>query len=194
MLLREEVVAMYTLYLDTHGTNIIIVLFKDRKVFRKSEVETHQNHSMTIMPILLDILTSAGIEVQNIKEILVTNGPGSFTGVRLGVTIAKTLSFTLKIPIKTISSLEIKAVSFSHEKVRIVEREKNGVFLGTFTKENQLIGDYQYVLNKEFVASDDDVENVEIDYEKIVNFSTNLPSVVSHAVNPLYVKQIEVQK
>lgn len=185
---------MYTLYLDTHGTNIVIVLYKEGKLLCKKEAETHQNHSVTTMPILLDILASVGIEIQDIKEILVVNGPGSFTGVRLGVTIAKTLSFTLQIPIKTLSSLQIKAISFSHEIVRIVEREKNGVFLGTFDKDNKLLGDYSYVVNKNYEERENDIEKVELDYEKIIEFSKNLNSIPSHAVNPLYVKQIEVQK
>lgn len=185
---------MYTLLIDTHSNKITIVLYKENNVEVKKEVETLQNHSVTTMPILIDALKDAGIEVKDLSEILVVNGPGSFTGVRLGVTIAKTLAYTLKIPIKTLSSLLIKAVSFSHELVRIVEREKNGVFLGTFDKENNLVDNYTYVSNKEYEQEESDVEDIEIDYEKIFAFAKSLEAINPHAVKPLYVKIIEVQK
>ena len=56
------------------------------------------------------------IDEQKLDEIIVVNGPGSFTGVRLGVTIAKTLAYTLNIPIKTISSLEVSSISNNAQK------------------------------------------------------------------------------
>ena len=125
------------------------------------------------------------------------NGPGSFTGVRLGVTIAKTLAYTLNIPIKAVSSLWIKAVSLEHEEITIVEREKNGVFIGTFNKNNQLQGEYTYLKNIEFEQienKDNYEENIVIDYKKIIAWVKNLKSENPHAVNPLYVKKIEVEK
>ena len=185
---------MYTLFIDTHSNKIILVLYKDNKILVKKEVETKQSHSVTTMPILIETLRDANIDIKAVKEILVVNGPGSFTGVRIGVTIAKTLAFTLQIPIKTLSSLLIKAVSFSHDEVRIIEREKNGVFVGTFDKKNKLINDYVYINNGEYISENNDVENVEIDYEKIILFAKTIESTNPHAVNPLYVKIIEVQK
>ncbi len=185
---------MYTMLIDTHSSKIIIVIYKEGKVVVKKEAETIQNHSTEVMPILIEVLDSLSIEVNDINEILVVNGPGSFTGVRIGVTIAKTLAFTLKVPIKTLSSLLVKAVSFSHQTVRIVEPEKNGVFLGTFDEKNNLIGEYTYVKNSAYEPKEEDVKEVELDYEAILEFSNNLERINPHAVNPLYVKKIEVQK
>ena len=115
---------MYTLFLDTHSDKIIIVLFKEKNILVKKEVETQHNHSITTMPILESVLKEAKIEVEELDQILVVNGPGSFTGVRLGVTIAKTLAFTLNIPIRTLSSLLIKAVSFEHDDNNCRKRKK----------------------------------------------------------------------
>lgn len=185
---------MYTLFIDTHSYKIILVLYKDNKVIVKNEVETKQSHSVTTMPILIDTLNKANIDIKDIKEILVVNGPGSFTGVRIGVTIAKTLAYTLQITIKTLSSLLIKAVSFSHDEVRIIEREKNGVFVGMFDKNNKLIRDYVYINNGDYIQESKDIEEVDIDYEKIISFAKSIESTNPHAVNPLYVKIIEVQK
>lgn len=185
---------MYTLYLDTHNTKIIIILYKNKKVLIKKEIESNYNHSVTTMPILIETLEEAEISVNDLNEIIVVNGPGSFTGVRLGVTIAKTLAYTLDIPIKVMSSLLIKAVSFSHETINIVEKEKNGVFIGTFDKGNNLVKEYTYLKNSEYVPSLSDLEDIEINYEKIIEYASKLDSINPHAVNPLYVKKIEVQK
>lgn len=185
---------MYTLFIDTHSDKIILVFYKEEKVFCKKEVETKQSHSVTTMPVLVETLEENGINIKEVKEVLVVNGPGSFTGVRIGVTIAKTLAYTLEIPIKTMSSLLIKAVSFAHEKIRIVEREKNGVFLGTFDENNQLIEEYIYLHNHEYLKEEQDIEDVSIDYEKVLEFSKSLEAINPHAVKPLYVKKIEVQK
>lgn len=185
---------MYTLFLDTHNDKIIIVLYKDDKIVIKKETQTNHNHSITTMPILEEVLKEGQIDVQNVYEIVVVNGPGSFTGIRLGTTIGKTLAYTLNIPIKVLSSLLIKAVSFEHKEIRIVEREKNGVFLATFNEQNELIGDYTYVSNSDYKRGEFDCEEVALDYEKIILYAKGLKSLNPHSVNPLYVKKIEVQK
>lgn len=186
---------MYTLFLDTHSTKIVVVLYKDLKVLVKKEIVTTGQHSITTMPIIVEVIEEANIDVKNLNEILVVNGPGSFTGVRIGVTIAKTLAYTLHIPIKVMSSLLVKAVSFEHENVTIVEAEKNGVFIGSFNSSNELISEYQYVSNKDYSLSTESfIEDVSLNYEKIIFFAKTISSVSPHAVNPLYVKRIEVQK
>ena len=86
---------MNTLFIDTHLWDIIIVLLHDGLVVKKEEVKNKKNNSEYIFPSIVKVID--GIKLD---EIIVVNGPGSFTGVRLGVTIAKTLAYTLNIPIK----------------------------------------------------------------------------------------------
>ena len=88
---------MNTLFIDTHLWDIIIILLHDGLVVKKEEVKNKKNNSEYIFPSIVKVID--GIKLD---EIIVVNGPGSFTGVRLGVTIAKTLAYTLNIPIKTI--------------------------------------------------------------------------------------------
>lgn len=188
---------MYSLYIDTHGNKVVIIVYKDNQVLIKKEVESNYDHSETTMPILIESIKQADIEVKDLNQIIIVNGPGSFTGVRIGVTIAKTLAYTLNIPIKVLSSLLIKAVSFEHDNVTIVEREKNGVFLGEFNNTNKLISEYKYLSNKEYELVENNssfYENIEINYERIIEFVKSIEESNPHAVNPLYVKKIEVQK
>lgn len=187
---------MYTLYLDTHMDKIILVIYQDEKIKLQKEVVASHNHSVSTIPLLVSALEEINLDIHDLNQIIVVNGPGSFTGVRLGVTIAKTLAYTLEIPIKVFSSLLIKAVSFDHSEVVILEREKNGVFLGKFSPDNKALADYTYLKNSEYeaIANLSYVEDVKVDYEKIIKFAKSLPSINPHAVNPLYVKKIEVEK
>ena len=188
---------MYTLYIDTHFNKIVIVIYLNEQIIIKKEIETSNSHSITTMPILIEAIKESNLEIKDINEIIVVNGPGSFTGIRIGVTIAKTLAYTLNIPIKVLSSLEIKDISFSHKEVNIIEREKNGVFVGTFDTNNKLIKDYCYLTNKEYneISNKDNYyENIEIDYLKIIKYVKNIKLINPHSVKPLYVKKIEVQK
>ena len=148
------------------------------------------------MPILIASINEVNLNVNDLNQIIVINGPGSFTGIRIGVTIAKTLAYTLNIPIKTLTSLDIKAISLEHNEINIVEREKNGVFIGTFDKNNNLTKDYRYLSNKEYneITKNNYLEDIDINYSKIIKYIKNIKPLNHHAVNPLYVKKIEVQK
>ena len=108
---------MYKLFISTYSELITIGLFKDNNLIMQKEKESEKSHSIYLVPMIDEILKGNNIECQDLSEILVVNGPGSFTGIRLGVTVAKTLAYTLNIPIKTISSIEaisasIKAMLF----------------------------------------------------------------------------------
>lgn len=190
---------MYSLLLDTHLSKVTIVLYKNGKVIFKEDKESNQSHSIITMPLLQAVLEAQKLDIKDIKELIVVNGPGSFTGVRIGVTIAKTISYCLNIPIKVISSLEVLASNVESTSNKIVAlNDRNGYFLGEFTSANKLVGDYKYISNaeyKEFIKENIVYENkVELDYEKVYNLVLEKDFVNPHLVNPLYVKKIEVQK
>jgi len=190
---------MYTLLLDTHFSTVTIVLYKDGKVVAIEEKESNQSHSIITMPLLESLLTNNGINIKDISEIVVVNGPGSFTGVRIGVTIAKTISYCLNIPIKVISSLEVLASNVITDNNKIVAlNDRNGYFIGKFTSDNKLEEDYYYISNAEYkeFAKDNKIYDFfeYIDYEKVYETLKSKDNLNPHLVNPLYVKKIEVQK
>ena len=96
---------MNTLFISTFDKLITIALLKNGKLIDKLELVSNKNHSEFVMNMINDILNNNNIDTSFLNEIIVVNGPGSFTGVRIGVIIAKTLAYTLNIPIKTITSL-----------------------------------------------------------------------------------------
>ena len=178
---------MKTLYIDTHLWNVVVVLFENGKVLRKKEIFGEKNNSTLIFPTIEEVLNR-----EKFDSIIVVNGPGSFTGVRLGVTIAKTFAYTLNLPIRTITSLECMAVSNSNKKVAI--SDGNGYYLGIFDDDMNLQEEYKYINEEEFLKIDTVETNVILDYEKIYEYVMTKDTIESHLVNPIYIKKIGVEK
>jgi tRNA threonylcarbamoyl adenosine modification protein YeaZ len=75
----------------------------------ESTWRSQQNHSVELLPKLTQLLNEAGAGIQAISSVIVAKGPGSFNGLRVGLSTAKGLAFSLKVPIIGISSLELEA-------------------------------------------------------------------------------------
>lgn len=194
---------MISLFIDTHDKNIIEALYKDGKILDKNIRLSERNHSDYTMPMLKDLLENNNLSVHDLDEILVCNGPGSFTGVRIGVTIAKTLAYTLNIPIKTITSLECLAESSKciGSKATII-RDIKGVFCSLFDENNNLLDGPFYKSNSEFeeyikekdLNKDAVIENADYNFESIYTRFKNIETTRAHEVKPLYIKVIEALK
>lgn len=192
---------MYSLFIDTHDKDIVIVLYKDGKVIKEVVKESIQSHSIHVIPIIDSVLKEYKISAKDINEVIVVNGPGSFTGVRIGVTIAKTMAYTLNIPIKEISSLLVSAISVDKNEDKLISIcDRNGHFIGIFNKDNELLNQYLYLNNNEYkdyidVNNYEDIEvldDIIIDYQKVYDYLKNEKAISPHSVKPLYVKKIEV--
>ena len=192
---------MFSLFIDTHDSLISLALYKDGKYVDKKQKESTMHHSDYIMPMLVELLNDNNITVHDLNEILCINGPGSFTGVRLGVTLAKTLAYTLNIKIKVATSLEMYAVSSDVEgnKLAII-KDLKGAFGGLFDKDNNLLGEYFYMNNSELnnYIEKNNYESIivenKIDFNKIYELFSTKQEEISHKVNPLYIKVIEALK
>ncbi len=188
---------MYSLFIDTHDEYINIVLFKDGKVLDEKHKLSQMQHSVFTMPLIDEIINSNNLDIKDVNEILVVNGPGSFTGVRIGVTISKTLAFCLNIPIKVINVLKMKAIMIDKDNKIVSVLEKNGAYVAKYSKTNDLIDDYFYLKKDEYekYLNENDIELVEdINYEKVYEYLKTESAINPHAVNPLYIKTIEVLK
>ena len=185
---------MYSLLIDTHDKLVSYVLYNDGKVVDQVQLESNMRHSEIAMPSLIEILKKNNLEIKDIKEILVVIGPGSFTGVRIGVVIAKTTAYLLNIPIKAITSIDLKV--FSNTSIipgNYFVEEKNGYFIGKYDESGKNIDGISYIGKDKFDVNNY-VDTNNIDYENIYKHSKSIEYVNPHLINPLYVKQIEVLK
>lgn len=190
---------MYSLFIDTHDQDLIIAIFKDKKLLDKEIKESLRNHSDYTMILIDEIIKRNFITINDINEIFVINGPGSFTGVRIGVTIAKMLAYTLNIPIKCMDSITMYGISdeFLGKKVVLIPDVK-GSYGGIF-ENNVLSGELFYKTNDEIdeYLKTKEVEKIvenQIDFNKIIEYFDNIKPTLAHLVNPIYVKVIEALK
>lgn len=103
-----------------------------------------KGHSETLNKIINCCLEELGLNFSEIDRIAVTIGPGSFTGIRVALSIAKALGYSLKIPIYTIDTLTLLSKNnLSHDieiTYSMINAHKNMVFFSAFKKEEVLFG------------------------------------------------------
>ena len=184
---------MYTLYIDTHYSELVLALFLDGKLIDTKVLDSNL-HSKNTVPLLKELLDHHSLSIDNLGEVLVINGPGSFTGVRIGIVVAKMIGYTKNIPIKAISYLQAMSLSY-HQDVVLGIRDRNGIFVGEFNANHELINDYFYLSNEEVKNFEKDIKlDTSVDYQKVYDFMKEMNSVSPHLLKPLYVKKLEVGK
>ncbi len=97
------------LAIDTSTDTASLALVQDSQVLAELTWRCEQNHSVELLPRLADLLSRTKSSLQSISCVIVAKGPGSFNGLRVGVSTAKGLAFSLGIPMVGISTLEVEA-------------------------------------------------------------------------------------
>lgn len=129
---------MIWLGIDTSHTPLAVAVVKDDQVLAEYKSSLKITHSIGTMPAIEELLKKADIKPNEIDTIAVANGPGSYTGVRIGVTIGKTLAWTLNIPIVSVSSLQVLAGNvpfFLGAVCSIMDARRGNVFAGIYMNE-----------------------------------------------------------
>lgn len=101
------------LSIDTSTNNISIALVQDSALIAELAWHCEQNHSVELLPRLNQLLEWAKTDLKSLTGVVVARGPGSFNGLRVGVTTAKGFAFSLNIPVVGIGTLEATAYQFS---------------------------------------------------------------------------------
>lgn len=97
------------LAIDTATDTASLALVEDNKVLAEATWHCGQSHTTQLLPELTNLLKQTGLGIESISGIIVAKGPGSFNGLRVGISTAKGLAFSLGIPIVGISTLEADA-------------------------------------------------------------------------------------
>ena len=205
---------MITLYLDTTSSFLYAGIIKDNKLL--SEVKEHLGKDLSVYTLdrVSKMIEEANLTPKDINKIIVVNGPGSFTGIRIGVTIAKTYSWALGTKITTISSLDAMAVSsdFDGYKIPVIDARRDASYYGIYDKDNNVVDENKYITNTEIVdkvskldgpyvfisnettIEDNNIEKYYPNIEKIVNTYIDKEDINPHGVNPIYLKSTEAEE
>lgn len=102
---------MRTLGIESSSTVASVAIMEDDNLICEYTINNTLQHSKTLMPMLEEITKRVGMDIKTIDLIAVSEGPGSFTGLRIGSATAKGIAHGLKIPIASVPSLEVLAGS-----------------------------------------------------------------------------------
>ena len=97
---------MKILAFDTSSTALSVALLEDENLVAESTVTVKKNHSISLMPTIDFLVAQAGWQPADLERIVVAQGPGSYTGLRVAVATAKTLAYALGIDLVGVSSLQ----------------------------------------------------------------------------------------
>ncbi|WP_064091181.1 tRNA (adenosine(37)-N6)-threonylcarbamoyltransferase complex dimerization subunit type 1 TsaB [Rossellomorea aquimaris] len=126
---------MKILSIDTSNYPLGVALIEENKVIGEYITNIKKNHSVRAMPAIQQLLKDCDTEPKELTKIVVANGPGSYTGVRIGVTLAKTLAWSLNIPLIPVSSLATLASSgrnFNGYIAPIFDARRGQVYTGLY--------------------------------------------------------------
>lgn len=167
---------MTILSIDTSNYTLGVALLEKEQVLGEYITNLKKNHSIRIMPAIQTLMKDCGKTPTDLTKIVVAKGPGSYTGVRIGVTIAKTLAWTLNIPLVGISSLEIVAAGpgryFSGLVSPLFDARRGQVYTGLYHYEN---GELKAPEEDQLVMLEDWVEKLTTVSEPILFVGNDLP-------------------
>lgn len=131
---------MKILALETSAKSVSVAALEDGKVLCSAYQNIGLTHSRTLMPLLDGMLTNSELSLQDMDLIAVAAGPGSFTGLRIGVSAAKGLAWAQSLPCCGVSTLEAMAQNMrhmdGHTVICAMDARRNQVYNAVFHVEN----------------------------------------------------------
>lgn len=128
------------LILDTATKSIYLALYLGDEELQVRYQEGLNDHSVTLLPMLEEMLNTIHWKLEDLNEIYIGIGPGSYTGVRIGVSVAKMIGFMHPIDIYTVSSLFLLASSSdSSEIVAFIDARRNNAFMAYYKQNNHIL-------------------------------------------------------
>ena len=124
---------MKVLAFDTSSKALSLAILEDKQVLAEMTINIKKNHSITLMPAIDFLMASLDWTSKDLDRIVVAQGPGSYTGLRIAVATAKTLAHTLKIELVGVSSL----LALVPEQVEglvipVMDARRNNVYAGFY--------------------------------------------------------------
>ena len=191
---------MISLFIDTSLEDVSIALVKDDKKLSLIHENIPGKHSIYVTKYIDDILKENNLSPESVDEIIVVNGPGSFTGIRIGVTIAKMFAYLENIRIVTITSLKARVIGEkSNYLLTTIDAKHGNYYVGLY--------DENYNTIEEKFSNEEAIEKLINEFspkivdrekpynvEEIVKYSKKLESENPHSVNPIYLKLPEAME
>lgn len=198
---------MISLYIDTATSYPLISLIKDNEIKYLFNSKIDGDISVSIFSVLEEAFKVGNIEPDDIDQIYIVNGPGSFTGVRIGVTIAKVFAWTKNKNLIPLSTLKSYATTETEKEyiVSLIDARRGYVYAGIYDKELNVILKDSYISLEE-LKNQVPENSLYVSYDNF-DFETSMPKidvirlinkyktgVNPHSLNPNYCKLTEAEE
>ncbi|MFC0190481.1 tRNA (adenosine(37)-N6)-threonylcarbamoyltransferase complex dimerization subunit type 1 TsaB [Fictibacillus aquaticus] len=166
---------MNVLAIDTSNLVMGISVLKDGIVTGEIITNLKKNHSIRLMRAVDELMKETGTAPADLDRIAVAQGPGSYTGVRIGVTVAKTLAWTLKKELVGVSSLEVLAQNgkyFDGLVVPLFDARRTQLFTGLYGRED---GEFKNLAADRIILRAEWLEVLKTYNRRVLFIGTDLP-------------------
>lgn len=186
---------MYTLIMDSATKVLYHALVKDDKVVCEIYTEGQNDHAKNIVSLVDKMLKSENITVDNLDRIVCGIGPGSYTGVRMAVTVAKMLGAFKHIPVYEISTLSLISSGYDGLVAAMIDARRGNAFSAIY-ENGKLILDEKIRNKEEFLKNNYDFVATEISYKvnpiKVIQYAKLHEN--PHSLNPNYLQETEAER
>ena len=162
---------MLILAISTSSKVCSVALLEDSTVLKELNIENQKTHSENLIPLIDNLFKGTDLNISNVGLIACDNGPGSFTGIRIGIATVKAIAEVNQIPVISCSSLDALSYNsnFGNTICSLIDARNNQVYCGIFDKNHNLILDYMA----------DDINNI----VKLLNSYENITFVGDGALS-----------
>ncbi len=186
---------MSTLIIDTSTKYLYLCLVKDNKVIQEILEDGNKNHAPHSVLLIEEILKNNNININDLNEVVCGIGPGSYTGLRISLTIAKMICSFKNIPLKTISTLYLMSSAYEGRIVPVISARRENYFCGGY-ENNKSLFDEGVKTKEEIELIISDFKYIEEDMFKVnpikVIENSKLESKVDEVV-PNYLRITEAE-
>ncbi len=187
---------MKHLLIDTSTDTMILILQDDQKTIDSIYRQGKSDHQAFIVPLIEDLLNRNQLDVKDLESVVVGVGPGSYTGLRVGVMTAKMLGYASKVKIMKISSLLFLSSGYKEEKLVWHDARNNQGFSGGFkqgilTKEEKIrhLDDLSDLDKKQLLILSH--ETIKVDGAVILKYGEPVEDI--YALIPNYLRKTEAE-
>ena len=131
---------MITILLDSSNTNLSVGIARDNLLLEYISYEAWQRQSEYMIPELDKLLSKYNVSRDEIKEVMVAKGPGSYTGVRIAITIAKTIATALDAKLYAVSSLRVQKAC-KNPSICLINARSGRSYIGVYEDDKVLLDD-----------------------------------------------------
>lgn len=167
---------MISLFIDTALSYIRIAIFKDDKLIDSINEKCEKNMSALFDSKVEELFKRNNLELTEVNKIYTVTGPGSFTGIRVGMTFSKVLAMALNLKITPISELQVLATTNTTKlKAPMIDARRGYVYAGVYDQDLNTLTEDKHILLEDFLNINKDVEY--ISYDSFEHISTTLPNI-----------------